>query len=88
MNAVPGSTPEPDADAFSRTERELSEIATRLAERYVGTFTHATVQRYVFESYQALAASARLAAFLPALTERFADDRIDVVATSRYRVLG
>jgi arsenate reductase (thioredoxin) len=67
-------------DDLERAEKELSEIADRLAERFRGTFTHATVERYVFESYQALAASARLAAFLPALTERFSDDRLVALA--------
>ncbi|WP_194891727.1 arsenate reductase ArsC [Catenulispora pinisilvae] len=67
-------------DDLERAEKELSEIADRLAERFRGTFTHASVERYVFESYQALAASARLAAFLPALTERFADDRLVALA--------
>ncbi|WP_344663334.1 three-helix bundle dimerization domain-containing protein, partial [Catenulispora subtropica] len=71
--------PEPEDD-MARVERELSEIAARLAARFTGTFTHATVERYVFESYQALAQSARLAAFLPALTERFADDRLVALA--------
>ncbi|MBW8806782.1 MAG: arsenate reductase ArsC [Catenulisporales bacterium] len=64
-------------------ERELSEIAARLADCYLGTFTHATVERYVFESYQALAASVRLRAFLPALTERFADDRLTALVQSQ-----
>ncbi|ACU77426.1 Protein-tyrosine phosphatase, low molecular weight [Catenulispora acidiphila DSM 44928] len=67
-------------DDLERAEQELTEIANRLAERFTGTFTHATVERYVFESYRALAASARLAAFLPALTERFADDRLVALA--------
>ncbi|WP_194906335.1 three-helix bundle dimerization domain-containing protein [Catenulispora rubra] len=67
-------------DDLDKTEQELTEIARRLAERFTGTFTHATVERYVFESYKALAASARLAAFLPALTERFADDRLVALA--------
>lgn len=77
--------PDPD-DPFAgdpeptKVQRELSEIASRLAARYTGTFTAATVTRYVFESYQALAESSRLAAFLPALTERFADDRLLALA--------
>jgi len=68
-------------DDLDKAEQELTAIANRLAERFTGTFTHATVERYVFESYQALAASARLAAFLPALTERFADDRLVALAS-------
>ena len=67
-------------DDLERAGKELSEIADRLAERFPGTFTRATVERYVVESYRALAASARLAAFLPALTERFADDRLVALA--------
>lgn len=63
--------------------KELSEISGRLAERYRGTFTPATVTRYVFQSYRALAESTRLAAFLPALTERFADDRLVALAHAR-----
>jgi protein-tyrosine-phosphatase len=67
-------------DDLDKAEQELTVIANRLAERFTGTFTHATVERYVFESYRALSASARLAAFLPALTERFADDRLVALA--------
>lgn len=69
--------PDPDEGEI---ERELAEIAERLATRFTGTFTAATVKRYVFESYQALSQSSRLAAFLPALTERFADDRLLALA--------
>jgi arsenate reductase (thioredoxin) len=48
-------------------EQMLRDIAARLAPRFTGTFTHATVERYVRESYQDLAATAKIPAVLPAL---------------------
>jgi hypothetical protein len=50
----------PDPDDPEEVQRELAAIAARLADRFTGTFTPATVQRYVFESYRKPAESSRL----------------------------
>jgi len=61
----------------------LHRISTRLAVRYSGIFAAETVERYVFESYTALARTAKVTAYLPATTEHFANDRLHALATSK-----
>jgi arsenate reductase (thioredoxin) len=64
----------------------LHRISARLAERFAGIFTAETVERYVFESYTALARTAKISAYLPATTEHFASDRLHALATSKGAV--
>lgn len=61
----------------------LHRISDRLAERFAGTFAVETVERYVFESYTALARTAKVSAYLPATTEHFANDRLAALAKSK-----
>ncbi|MEE6272397.1 three-helix bundle dimerization domain-containing protein [Georgenia wangjunii] len=60
----------------------LRTIADGLARRFAGVFAPETVERYVFESYTALARTARVTAHLPSLTSRFAEDRLVALAQS------
>ncbi|WP_154792328.1 arsenate reductase ArsC [Occultella kanbiaonis] len=60
----------------------LHGIAGDLTTRFEGTFTAETIERYVFESYAALARSAKVTAHLPAVTARFAADRLTALAQS------
>lgn len=61
----------------------LHRISERLAERFAGIFAAETVERYVFESYTALARTAKISAYLPATTEHFANDRLAALAKSK-----
>ena len=61
-------------------ETLLVRYADELAARFAGTFTKETVERCVFDSYRELAQSARIHTHLPALTVRFARDRLDAQA--------
>ena len=61
----------------------LNRISSRLAERFAGVFAAETVERYVFESYAALARTARIGTHLPATTEHFATDRLTALAKSK-----
>lgn len=61
----------------------LHRIAGRLGQRYAGVFAVETVERYVFESYTALARTATINAYLPTLTEHFAGDRLSALARSK-----
>jgi arsenate reductase len=65
----------------------LLRISERLADRYSGTFTAETVERYVFESYTALARTAKVSAYLPATTEHFANDRLYALAKSKGSII-
>lgn len=65
------------------TDHVLRTIAQDLAGRYAGVFTPETVERYVFESYTALARSAKVTTHLPALTARFAADRLLALAQAQ-----
>jgi arsenate reductase len=63
----------------------LHRISHQLAERYAGTFAAETVERYVFESYTALARTAKITAYLPSTTEHFANDRLRALAKSKSK---
>lgn len=65
----------------------LHRISDRLAEHYAGSFAAETVERYVFESYTALARTAKITAYLPATTEHFANDRLHALAKSKGSVV-
>ncbi|MCY7412146.1 MAG: metalloregulator ArsR/SmtB family transcription factor [Salinibacterium sp.] len=58
----------------------LERITTDLSQRFRGTFSQATVRRYVRESYALLAERASITRYLPSLTARFASDRLDSIA--------
>ncbi|KRE47596.1 arsenate reductase [Arthrobacter sp. Soil736] len=64
----------------------LQRISARLGERFAGIFAAETVERYVFESYTALARTAKITTYLPATTEHFASDRLNALAKSKGAV--
>lgn len=66
----------------------LHRISARLADRFAGVFAAETVERYVFESYAALARTAKVTAYLPATTEHFANDRLNALAKSKAVAAG
>ena len=59
----------------------LERIASDLANRFTGTFSAETVNRYVRESYQLLADRAGITRYLPSLTARFAASRLTALAS-------
>ena len=65
----------------------LHRISSRLADRFTGIFAAETVERYVFESYAALARTAKISAYLPATTEHFANDRLAALAKSKGSIV-
>ncbi|SFE57579.1 arsenate reductase ArsC [Blastococcus tunisiensis] len=67
-------------------EAALHRLADDLAARFAGVFARETVDRYVFESYTALARTARVTAHLPALTARFATERLTALAQAKGAV--
>ncbi|NMR19728.1 arsenate reductase ArsC [Cellulomonas fimi] len=64
-------------------DHELRSIAQDLTERFHGTFAAETVERYVCESYTALARTAKITTHLPALTAKFARDRLVALAQAK-----
>jgi arsenate reductase len=64
-------------------EATLHRLADQLAARFAGVFTRETIDRYVFESYTALARTATVTAHLPVLTERFATERLTALAQAK-----
>ena len=61
----------------------LERITERLSVTFAGTFARETVARYVEESYSLLASRARVRQHLPALTSRFATDRLTALARAQ-----
>ncbi|MCH6230021.1 arsenate reductase ArsC [Microbacterium sp. CFH 31415] len=65
----------------------LRRAAERLAQRFAGMVGEETVERVVFESYVALGRTAKVQMHLPALTERFAEDRLTALAQTKGLVV-
>lgn len=61
----------------------LHRAAERLAAQFAGTFNEETVERVVFESYTALARTAKVKNHLPSLATRFAQDRLTALAQAK-----
>lgn len=60
----------------------LHRMSGQLSEKYAGTFTLETVERYFFESYATLGRTARVKTYLASIAGRFADDRLHALAQS------
>jgi arsenate reductase len=60
----------------------LERIVTDLADRFAGTFSRETVERYVRESHELLIDRSHVTRHLPSLTSRFATDRLTALDTS------
>jgi protein-tyrosine-phosphatase len=67
-------------------EASLHRLADDLAVRFSGVFARETIDRYVFESYTALARTATVTAHLPALASRFTTDRLTALAQAKGAV--
>lgn len=63
----------------------LARVTQRLSVTFAGVFAPETVERYVHESYDLLAGRARVRRHLPALTDRFAADRLAALARAEGR---
>ncbi|RJT75433.1 arsenate reductase ArsC [Arthrobacter cheniae] len=71
----------PTADAPTGTqEHVLHCISEELSATFDGVFGPDMVERYVFESYAALARTAKIKTYLPIITRRFAVDRLNALA--------
>lgn len=62
-------------------ERALASIITRLTMKFAGVLAPETVREFVEASYDLLASRATVRRFLPQLTDRFADDRLEALAS-------
>lgn len=62
--------------SYEHDRQILSNGAAKLAERYDGIFAVETVERYLHESYDLLAATAKVQTYLLLLAERFAGQRL------------
>jgi arsenate reductase (thioredoxin) len=61
-------------------QHQIRQAAVRLAREFDGTFSTETIERYLLDSRQRLQVGARVANWLPVLTERFARDRLRALA--------
>lgn len=72
-----------DTPQLLNVDAVLGRVASTLADKFTGIFNPETVSRYVNESYVALYRTARLDQHLPALTERFATDRLTALVQAK-----
>lgn len=73
-----------DIEEFHTTV--LHRVSEGLAQKYQNLFSAETVERYVYESYTALARSASVSSHLVALAERFATDRLRALALAQGKI--
>ncbi len=73
-------------DGLLSPDSVLHRAAERLAEHFTGLVGEETVERVVFESYAALARTAKVTSHLPPLAEKFARDRLVALTQSRGQV--
>jgi protein-tyrosine-phosphatase len=73
------------ADPVARP-RLLQRVADDIALEWLGTFSPETVDRFVHESYEALARHGSGSLFLIVLTERFVRERLTALAQAEGRV--
>jgi protein-tyrosine-phosphatase len=71
---------------ISDLEGVLARLAERLADKFTGIFSKETIERCTKESYALLAERATVTVHLPALTERFARDRLTALAQSEFKI--
>jgi protein-tyrosine-phosphatase len=71
--------PELDVHVLQRTVDDL-------ARTFEGVFSAETIERYVFESYTALARTAKIKRYLAALARNFASDRLRALALSQGKI--
>ena len=57
------------------------ELSGRLASKFAGVFRPETVERFVVDSWDQLQTTTKTTAMLPLLTERFARERLQALAT-------
>jgi protein-tyrosine-phosphatase len=67
-------------------EGVLARLAERLADKFAGIFSRETIGRCTKESYALLAENATVLVHLPALTERFARERLTALAQSEFKI--
>ncbi|MGY1632975.1 arsenate reductase ArsC [Geodermatophilus sp. SYSU D01186] len=65
---------------LTSADATLTRVADDLARRFTGVFARETVDRYVHESFVAMASAATVGAHLAVLTERFATERLTALA--------
>jgi hypothetical protein len=75
-------TPEPVADALPET---LRHVPAMLLVEFRDELRGDVVERTVSDTYQELAAQARVSSFLPILTEKVARDRLSGIAGRHQR---
>ena len=83
MTGMTDTTTAAPLHGLTDDERVLQRIADALAAKFAGVFAAETVERYVFESYTALARTSKVRGFLVPRTERFAADRLRALATAK-----
>ncbi|TYB40786.1 low molecular weight phosphatase family protein [Actinomadura chibensis] len=78
-----GPSPQPTRPSQPETvfpENALYRVADELADRFYGTFSRETIDRYLIESYDLLRMTAKVGIHLPVLAARFARERLTALA--------
>ena len=73
----------PGQSGLLTPEAGLHRVADQLAARFSGIFARETIDRYVLESYTALARTATVTLHLPVLAARFATERLTALAQAK-----
>jgi len=79
----------PPLDELSLDQQHaLRSAAKNLAREFTGTFSAETIERYLTESWDQIAAGAKIATFLPLMAERFARQRLRALQIIEHNEVG
>jgi protein-tyrosine-phosphatase len=73
--------------SYEHDRETLSRAAHDLAAAFEGVFGRETIERYLHESYDMLAATSKVSSFVPLLAERFARDRLRDLAKTQGAIV-
>lgn len=73
--------------SYEHDHEVLTNSARTLAAKFEGIFAVETIERLLHESYDMLAATAKVSTYLPLLTERFAADRLRALARTQGAIV-
>jgi arsenate reductase (thioredoxin) len=75
------TTPHHLDELSTEAQHQIGRAVEQLQREFAATFNHETIESFVVDSYERLAATAKTTVFLPILTEKFARERLNAISS-------